>query len=1058
MTILEEFIEALSIEIDVLKKGKDGNIVAVNNGILLNETNDFFIYEFLFENFLMVIDDTPATIEINRQEYDCNIISVVGQKVQISVAQNLGKTVPVAKIKTNTWYLLERLKTKYEESHSTPQRFKNSNRLFQNQNSPIDGGGAQLNYSNSGNPPDESQKRAIHSSLNDSISIIWGPPGTGKTETIAKAIESHINLGRKILLLSHANNAVDQALIKVAKQMMNNFYKDGELVRLGTPKNDKLKEIENECPLVLPDKIVQEKSKTLSLEKDKITHLLKKILILKKVFEEILSIQENHFQTKAEIQRILLEKKKRNNSIELTENLISKTRYDTNQFKEKLEKAKNSGAIKRAFLGLNPQKLEEEIRKNETIISSKKTELGRFKKEQANFLQQIAHLENKAKQIETRISTRVARLNIDLKDIPTEFKKIEKKEREYTIRLTEIKKEIEEIKARIFAGAKLIATTLTKSYLSRELESIEFDILIIDEISMAPMPMVYWAASKVKKGITIVGDFKQLPPICISTDDLAKKWLGRSIFNELEINIDTAGKKTQLLEKQYRMHPLISEIPNKLIYNNKLQDAKSVFKKIKEDGISGSSPICLIDTTPHNPWCSQFESGGRFNLINALLCTSLAEKLSVSLIKEESIGIVTPYSNQARLIQKMIKDNARLNGVTINVSTVHSFQGGEETVIIFDSLEGEGAKKWSMIHESDNTESADLLLNVALTRAESKLYVIANSQFIHSTFKPNSIFISILNHFRTNGIIIPSTELLSDLKDEKFDYWIEKLNSLKNRPENLGIQYNEEEFWPSFHNDLGHAEKEIIIFSPFITKERVGKLHLILTELISEGIKIYLITLPPDQHPSVMEDPTDVILKLIELGVIVRFRTGMHEKIALIDRKVEWSGSLNIFSHNTRKEYMKRYEGKNSALELFSRFNLNELLIGRTINGKICPLCNSKGVNNFIIPKYSWRNKQYFYGCSGYRKSNCTFTANYRVQSLDEIKLGNTKVSHTLNKASKNRRPIHAPESIVEKQDLFGNKVKGERWESKLLLWSSVELPGYKYSKKKNAWWKEKSK
>lgn len=155
------------------------------------------------------------TFEVNGKEYECNIISVTGQQVQLSINQKLSERIPVAKIKTNTWYLLERLKKKYEDNQSTLSRFENSNKLFQDQNSKIDGGNFNTSYSLNGkDQPNQFQHKAIESSINDFLSIIWGPPGTGKTQTIAKAIESHLNIGRKVLLLSHSNNAVDQALFE----------------------------------------------------------------------------------------------------------------------------------------------------------------------------------------------------------------------------------------------------------------------------------------------------------------------------------------------------------------------------------------------------------------------------------------------------------------------------------------------------------------------------------------------------------------------------------------------------------------------------------------------------------------------------------------------------------------------------------------------------------------------------------------------------------------------------------------------------------------------------
>src|SRR5690625_2484663 len=139
MTIIQEFIESLSIEIDALKKGKGGSLITVYNGQLIRESQGLFIYQFTLENFLVALDDTPANIEVNGKEFDCDIISVTGQKVQISVNQEIGKVIPSAKIKTNTWYLLERLKNKLEDNLGSQLRFENSNKLFQYQKSKIDG-------------------------------------------------------------------------------------------------------------------------------------------------------------------------------------------------------------------------------------------------------------------------------------------------------------------------------------------------------------------------------------------------------------------------------------------------------------------------------------------------------------------------------------------------------------------------------------------------------------------------------------------------------------------------------------------------------------------------------------------------------------------------------------------------------------------------------------------------------------------------------------------------------------------------------------------------------
>jgi superfamily I DNA and/or RNA helicase len=1027
MSIINEFIDALNIEIDALKKGKGGSIVSVYNGEFIRKTLDLNIYQFTLENFLIVLDDTPANIEINGKEYECEIISVNGQQIQVSLKYTSNERISVAKIKTNTWYLLDRLKKKYEENLLNHTQFKSSNALFNGTKLKIEGSKINPSYSlNVKYPPNPSQHKAVESSINDFVSIIWGPPGTGKTATIALAIESHLNLNRKVLLLSHSNNAVDQALTKVAMQLKSNYYSLGQLVRYGIPKAEALALMEKEFPLVLMDKIAEFKSKELISEKNVLEAKIETFKHNKILFDKIIehNNQFNDWNSK------LTEHRGKIKSSESTlENLIAQNTilyFNKNEQNEKLNKAINTAILKRLLLGLNKEKFEENIKKINTNIQLNENQQTVIKEQIKQLQQTKKPIELERSKKESELTKLLNQVNKSVKEIQNIQKDFNKDLKQIQTRLDEIFIAINEIKLQVLKESKLIATTLTKSYISKELDNMEFDVLIVDEVSMAPLPILYWAASKAKKGITIVGDFKQLPPICISDEILAKKWLGRSIFDVLEISdIRTAEKKVQLLNRQYRMHPDISEIVNKNIYDNRLEDDDITKKKIINDSVSGNSSICLIDTSAHNPWCSQFETGGRFNLINAIICVTLAKKISSSFSNGESIGIITPYRNQARLILKIAEDRGLLNEIKIRINTVHSFQGGEETAIIFDSVEGPGAKKWSMINESNNIDSAKLLINVALTRAEKKLYIVANETHFTNSFNSNTLFMKVLNHFKEKGKVVKSSKIISDLKDENFDHWISKLNSLKNRPINSRSSYDDEEFWPAFHNDLANSKEEVIIFSPFLTSERFSKLHLIFTELISKDINIYIITLSPNEQPAIMVGSAEVIKKLKELGVKVKFRKAMHEKIALIDRKIKWIGSLNILSHNTRKEYMERVEGENSTNEIYEKFNLEKLLIHENDNGEICPKCRE----NFLIEKQNSQNKNSFYGCSGY--PNCNYTVPIKPKSISP---------------SIKNKPNYAV-----KPDISNNK-----WETKTLFWSSIELPGYTYSSNKNAWWKKK--
>src|SRR6185436_1900243 len=68
----------------------------------------------------------------------------------------------------------------------------------------------------------ESQQQAIKAILqNEQISIVHGPPGTGKTTTLIEAIIQLIRKGEKVLVSAPSNTAVDHIAKGLIKQGIN---------------------------------------------------------------------------------------------------------------------------------------------------------------------------------------------------------------------------------------------------------------------------------------------------------------------------------------------------------------------------------------------------------------------------------------------------------------------------------------------------------------------------------------------------------------------------------------------------------------------------------------------------------------------------------------------------------------------------------------------------------------------------------------------------------------------------------------------------------------------
>ncbi|MFG2226344.1 AAA domain-containing protein [Streptomyces sp. NPDC048644] len=90
------------------------------------------------------------------------------------------------------------------------------------------------------------QGDAYRACLGQGVHLVWGPPGTGKTTVLKRAIGDLITRGNRVLLVSATNIAVDNALLGVVKE---NRHGPGDIVRVGPPQ---LREVADNAEVSLP--------------------------------------------------------------------------------------------------------------------------------------------------------------------------------------------------------------------------------------------------------------------------------------------------------------------------------------------------------------------------------------------------------------------------------------------------------------------------------------------------------------------------------------------------------------------------------------------------------------------------------------------------------------------------------------------------------------------------------------------------------------------------------------------------------------------------------------
>ena len=140
--------------------------------------------------------------------------------------------------------------------------------------------------------------------------------------------------------------------------------------------------------------------------------------------------------------------------------------------------------------------------------------------------------------------------------------------------------------------------------------------------------------------------------------------------------------------------------------------------------------------------------------------------------------------------------------------------------------------------------------------------------------------------------------------------------------------FDEKTFYSTFLRDLEGCRNEVIIESPYITSKRADMLIPVFESLLAKGVKIYVMTRDPKEHEESMEYQSEEAISQFErMGVQVLLCIGNHHrKLAILDRKTLWEGSLNILSQNKSREIMRRIESEELAIQMFEFLRLGRFI------------------------------------------------------------------------------------------------------------------------------------
>lgn len=301
--------------------------------------------------------------------------------------------------------------------------------------------------------------------------------------------------------------------------------------------------------------------------------------------------------------------------------------------------------------------------------------------------------------------------------------------------------------AELISSSKILAITFTSAIFRNILHEEYFDAIVVDEASQIPLAawiyLTYKHSSRKSPKIIVAGDPLQLQPIAptipkfsgLSKEDeiAVKKWMGTSIYSYVGLSSpDCNFPAVTFLDEQTRMRREICEAVSRTYYANLLHgEAKSLLDK-------KLPPLAILK-------CQFQRVNDHRNFSSSEAIEAYVGNIVAKYQKKKEqikIRVLTAYKNQREILATLLCSKTYPKNIQVEVSTVHSSQGSEADIVIFDisdepnswfvSINEEAKYMWCVaVSRSKN--------QCALALSTSDLNKIGNLH-VRSLFK-NSTFI-----------------------------------------------------------------------------------------------------------------------------------------------------------------------------------------------------------------------------------------------------------------------------------------------------------------------------
>lgn len=551
-----------------------------------------------------------------------------------------------------------------------------------------------------------SQKVAVENALTNQFSLIEGPPGTGKTQTILNIIANILSRSQTVGVVAGSNPATDNVFEKlnangfgfVSASLGNKARKDAFFnTAPPEPKIDSwdLGERYTELSTRYQD-VYSNLSEILSKQNEK--------ALLRQELAE-LKIQKKHFEKKyPKAQRVfhrLSFWRSAKSTMVLRFKLLLTGQKQPSKFSLVL-------AALRAFISFGVYRPDRILSCDSSLITNLEKDYLYLKERELE--DQISRLEN------SLIGLSSKELMADSKELSLALFRHYLAKHRKGLKIQSFTSDNYKSDFDSFVRQYPLILSTTNSLRNCVERNSLLDYLIIDESSQVDLVTAAMALSRAKN-VVVVGDLKQISNFpsesaLLQRDEIEARFQVPQAYNFYTQSIlssisDIYGSQLArvMLREHYRCHPAIIGFCNKKFYNNELL--------VMTEEESREDPFLVYRLKEGNHARKLINESGLFSQREiSVIKDEVLREARIASTDPEEIGIIAPYRAHVNKTVKSMGTNG------LDVDTVYKFQGREKKVIIFSTVANS---------INDFIDRADTV-NVAVSRAVDQFVLVAGDR------------------------------------------------------------------------------------------------------------------------------------------------------------------------------------------------------------------------------------------------------------------------------------------------------------------------------------------